>query len=108
MFTTTMKRLSSLGGLALLVGCATTGSTKATGPESADPESSGTSAPTDIFKAKPQEARVSEDQREDFEKAVAIYQKLKRNSAVLKGGDCDEAASAFRRVADENPTMLIA
>src|SRR5688572_12459607 len=103
MFTMTMKRLCSLGGLALLVGCGTTSTKPPVGPESADPESAGSSSPTDIFKAKPQEARVSDDQRADFEKAVAVYQKLKRNGA-LKGGDCDEAASAFRRVADENPT----
>src|SRR5205085_12356572 len=41
------------------------------------------------------------------DKAVATYDKLKKNGA-LKGADCDEAASAFRRVADANPTMLIA
>jgi len=107
MFTPTMtKRLSALGGMALLIGCGTTSSTTRKESPELDPEAS-TGAPTDVFKAKPQEARVSDDQRADFEKAVAVYQKLKR-SGSLKGGDCDEAASAFRRVADDNPTMLIA
>ena len=107
---TKMKRLSAAGGLALLFGCATVpSSTSHREPSGTDPESGGTGAPTDVFKAGPKqpEARVSEDQRADFEKAVSVYQKLK-SRGPLKGSDCDEAASAFRRVADENPTMLIA
>jgi tetratricopeptide (TPR) repeat protein len=110
MFTDTkIKRLSAAGGLALLFGCATTPSSQRRDPVGGIEPEEGSPAPTDVFKAGPKqpEARVSEDQRADFEKAVAVYQKLKKNGS-LKGSDCDEAASAFRRVADENPTMLIA
>jgi tetratricopeptide (TPR) repeat protein len=110
MFTAKNRNLTAGTALALLAGCATAPSTSSRSHEAAGPlEEPGAAAPTDVFKAKAQapEARVTADQREDFDKAVAVYQKLKRNGA-LRGGDCDEAASAFRRVADENPTMLIA
>src|SRR5690242_4140852 len=100
MFTSTKRNLTAGAALAVMFGCATaptsTGgrSHEASGVE---PDSTGP-APTDVFKAqaKSPEARVSADQREDFDKAVTVYQKLKRNGA-LKGSDCDEAASAFRR-----------
>src|SRR6266498_3464696 len=98
-------------GLALLVGCATTTSSshRHDGIEATEPGGRPSESPTDIFKASPKqaEAKVSDDQRADFEKAVSVYQKLKKNGS-LKGSDCDEAASAFRRVANDNPTMLIA
>jgi tetratricopeptide (TPR) repeat protein len=108
-----MNRHLSLGAaaLALLFGCATT--TTSTHGKVADdglgPSSRAAEAPTDVFKATPKQAepKVSDDQRADFDKAVAVYQKLKKNGS-LKGSDCDEAASAFRRIADEYPTMLIA
>jgi len=109
MFTAKMNRLCAGAGLALLFGCATVPSSSRGGHEASGVEPESTGAPTDVFKAQPKtpEARVSADQREDFDKAVAVYQKLKRNGS-LKGSDCDEAASAFRRVAEESPTMLIA
>jgi tetratricopeptide (TPR) repeat protein len=111
MFTAKNRNLMAGAALALLAGCATAPSSTSRSheaPGGVEPEA-GSAAPTDVFKAKPQapEARVTADQREDFDKAVAVYQKLKRNGA-LRGGDCDEAASAFRRVANDNPTMLIA
>jgi tetratricopeptide (TPR) repeat protein len=111
MFTAKNRNLTAGAALALLAGCATIPSStshKEPPVGGVEPEA-GSSAPTDVFKAKAQapEARVTDDQREDFEKAVGVYQKLKRNGS-LRGGDCDEAASAFRRVADQNPTMLIA
>lgn len=104
-----MNRLSAGAALALLSGCATMPSSTGRGHEAGGVEPESTGAPTDVFKAQPKtpEARVSADQREDFDKAVSVYQKLKRGGS-LKGSDCDEAANAFRRVADENPTMLIA
>src|SRR4051812_36819387 len=107
MFTATkMNRLTAGAGLALLFGCATLPSTHR--PDPVESEAS-TGAPTDVLKAAPKtpEARVSADQREDFDKAVSVYQKLKK-SGSLRGSDCDEAASAFHRVAEQNPTMLIA
>jgi tetratricopeptide (TPR) repeat protein len=51
--------------------------------------------------------RLTDDQRAEFDKAVATYQKL-RKGGVLRGADCSEAASAFRRLADDNPTLSIA
>lgn len=65
--------------------------------------------PTVVFKAPPKaaEPKVGEDERVDFDKAAARYQKLKQ-AGPLKGGDCDDAASAFRRVADRSPGLLIA
>src|SRR5947199_5554024 len=111
MFTARKMNLPAGAALALLAGCATAPSSTGRGhepPGGIEPEAGGP-APTDVFKAQPKtpEARVSADQREDFDKAVAVYQKLKRNGS-LKGSDCDEAAAAFRRVADANPSMLIA
>jgi tetratricopeptide (TPR) repeat protein len=112
MFTAKNRNLMAGAALALLAGCATAPSSPdhRRDPGNGGMESEpGGPAPTDVFKAKAQapEARVTSDQREDFEKAVAVYQKLRRNGA-LRGSDCDEAASAFRRVANDNPTMLIA
>src|SRR4051812_5287463 len=100
-----MTRSMSLGacGLALLVGCATVPSSQRRERSESEPAASA-EAPTDVLKTSSRpENRVSEDQRADFEKAVAVYQKLRKNGS-LRGSDCDEAASAFRRVADENPT----
>jgi tetratricopeptide (TPR) repeat protein len=111
MFTTSKLNRSTLSlgacGLAFLVGCATVPSSQRREASESEPRASS-EAPTDVLKTSNRpENRVSDDQRADFEKAVAVYQKL-RKSGSLKGSDCDEAASAFRRVADENPTMLIA
>src|SRR5690242_2624632 len=99
-------------GLALLFGCATAPpSGRGHEGTSIDEPESGkhAEAPTDVFKAGPKQAQpqVSEDERTDFEKAVAVYQKLRKNGS-LKGSDCDEAASAFRRVANDHPNLNIA
>jgi Tfp pilus assembly protein PilF len=66
-----------------------------------------------VLKAAPTKGQgstnVTDDQRAEFDRAVATYQKLRmKQGGVLRGSDCTEAASAFRRVADENPSMLIA
>jgi tetratricopeptide (TPR) repeat protein len=109
--TNRLSLTSGACGLALLVGCATAPPNSQRRERSIDEVEPGSKAeaPTDVFKAGPKqpEARVSEDQRADFDKAVAVYQKLKKNGS-LKGSDCDEAASAFRRVFDQYHTMLIA
>ncbi len=47
---------------------------------------------------------VSDDAREDFDKAVAKYEKAKQ--AGGKGAACADAAEAFGKVADANPTLL--
>ncbi len=48
---------------------------------------------------------ISDDQKADFTKATATYQKL-RKAGPLSGSACDEAASAFRRAADDNPSLV--
>ncbi len=103
--------------LALLAGCATSGGTG--GKRQRDPlpdESPGTArTPTSskvlqedttaVFKApqQPQEPKVSDDQRDEFEKVVVSYQKAKQSGKA----DCD-SASGFGRLADRHPQMLIA
>ena len=47
---------------------------------------------------------VSAEEREDFTKAMAKYLDLKADGA-LSSGECETAASAFRRAADSNPTL---
>lgn len=102
------RSLGAFGGLALLFGCATTSSKPKEATGGLDPVYGPADEPTNVLKTPKQpEVKLSEDQRADFEKAASIYQKLKKGGS-LKGSDCDEAASAFRRVADQNPSMLIA
>lgn len=48
---------------------------------------------------------ISEDARADFEKAMERYQSAKK-SGGLSGGECDSVSSAFRKVADANPTLV--
>jgi Flp pilus assembly protein TadD len=49
--------------------------------------------------------QVTEDQKGDFEKAAADYQKAKKNGA-LSPGDCSSLASAFKKLADKVPALL--
>jgi Tfp pilus assembly protein PilF/uncharacterized protein (DUF2164 family) len=63
-----------------------------------------------VLKAAPkvqQGGQVTENQRAEFERAVATYIKL-RKGGVLKNADCSDAAAPFKRLAEENPSMLIA
>jgi len=63
-----------------------------------------------VLKAAPkvqQGGQVTENQRAEFERAVATYLKL-RKGGVLKNADCSDAAAPFKRLAEENPSMLIA
>jgi Flp pilus assembly protein TadD len=49
--------------------------------------------------------QVTEDQKADFEKAAADYQKAKKAGA-LSPSDCSSLASAFRKLADKLPALL--
>jgi tetratricopeptide (TPR) repeat protein len=51
--------------------------------------------------------QLTDEQRAEFERAVASYLKLKKGG-VLKNADCSDAAAPFKRLAEENPSMFIA
>ena len=54
-------------------------------------------------KAKKRE--ISEDQRAEFEKAIARYQSAKK-SGGLSGGECSSVADAFKSAAEGTPVLL--
>ena len=103
---------ASIAAGALLAGCAgmqkKDGQTDPGGEIAGEPAATGAD-PMAVLKQQPkkQEPAISADAREDFEKAWKLYQKLYK-TGTLKGSDCDEAGNAFRRVADQNPNMLLA
>lgn len=116
-----MKRNGSVfamaAGFALALGCAgaqkkdskTAGDREPLPDETPSGAVAGREDATSVLSAKSKqpEVKVTEEQREDFEKAVANYERM-RKAGPLKGGDCDDAASAFRKVADRTPALLIA
>jgi tetratricopeptide (TPR) repeat protein len=62
--------------------------------------------PAEIPLAKKKSGRqVTEEQKSDFEKAAAEYQKAKKNGP-LTPGDCSSLASTFKKLADKNPALL--
>jgi len=108
--------LALFSALSLLAGCAGSQPRPSSMAEdtSQPPRSGGTVAAADdspaaLFKAMPNapEPKMNEDERAGFDNAVANYQRLKKDGS-LKGKDCDDAASGFRKVADRSPQMLIA
>src|SRR5687767_490011 len=107
-----MKWSGALVGLSLALGCAGAQKTAPRSATTAEDEvplarAGGRDEVAAVAAAAPKEQiTLSEDARADFEKAVANYQRLKKGG--LKGGDCDDAASAFRKIADRNPQLLIA
>jgi len=56
-----------------------------------------------VPKAKKRE--ISEDQRAEFEKAMARYQSAKK-SGGLSGGECGSVADAFKNAAEGTPVLL--
>lgn len=100
-----------IAGAALFFGCA--GAQKKPSSAGGDDDAQDTvaSAPgggdLDVVTkpTKQPDRKISDDQRAEFEKALAVYQKMKR-AGTLKGGACDDAASAFRRAADQNADLL--
>lgn len=48
--------------------------------------------------------RVSEEEREDFVKAMARYRDLKADG-TLSASECESAAAAFEKAADNNPNL---
>lgn len=103
-WTMTLGRLGAVGALALSVGCASI-QKKTTGAGGGDddlPREPGSSADALSVVAptvKTPARNITADQRAEFERALAVYERLKK-AGPLKGGECSEAASAFRRAAD--------
>jgi len=63
-------------------------------------------APADIpLKRKASGRQVTEEQKADFEKVALDYQNAKKNGA-LSASDCSSLASAFKRMADNLPSLL--
>src|SRR5262249_44699551 len=53
------------------------------------------------------ERTLTDDQRVNFDKAVALYHQLKKSgSGSLKGDACEEAMDTFRPVGEPSPNML--
>ena len=115
-----LKTLFAASALALLsAGCASSKSAeKKTLPDEEEAWSPGdgpkpgaaaaaNSGPADIPLAKKKLSgrQVTEDQKADFEKAAADYQKAKKNG-TLNPGDCSSLASAFKKIADKVPALL--
>ena len=117
-----IKTLFAASALALLAGgCATStsGEKKGKAPlpdeeewtpgEAPKPGAVGTasSGPEEIplTKKKLSGREVTEDQKADFEKAAADYQKAKKNGS-LSPADCGSLASAFKKLADKAKDLL--
>jgi len=68
---------------------------------------SASSGPADIplTRRKLSGRQVTEEQKADFEKAAADYQKAKKGG-TLSPGDCSSLASAFKKLADKSPGLL--
>jgi Flp pilus assembly protein TadD len=76
-------------------------------PGAASSAASANSGPADIplTQKKLSGRQVTEDQKADFEKAAADYQKAKKGG-TLSPGDCSSLASAFKKLADKVPSLL--
>jgi len=119
-----LKTLFAASALALLAaGCASSKSAEkkaalpdeeeawapGDGPKAGASSSAGSanSGPADIplTKKKLSGRQVTEDQKADFEKAAADYQKAKKGG-TLNPGDCSSLANAFKKLADKSPSLL--
>jgi Flp pilus assembly protein TadD len=76
-------------------------------PATTSTAASANSGPADIplTKKKLSGRQVTEEQKADFEKAAADYQKAKKGG-VLNPGDCSSLANAFKKLADKVPSLL--
>jgi Flp pilus assembly protein TadD len=117
-----LKTLFAASALALLgAGCASSKSAEkkaplpdeeeawspGEGPKPGASAASANSGPADIplTKKKLSGRQVTEDQKADFEKTAADYQKAKKNG-TLSPGDCSSLAGAFKKLADKVPSLL--
>jgi len=106
--------------LGLTVGCATSGGSGGPkhstlpdeeeaggGAEPGKKATGGLSGPVEapLIAHKPTDRQVTEEQKADYEKAVADYMKAKKAGSV-PGDDCSKVASAFRKLADQVPALL--
>jgi tetratricopeptide (TPR) repeat protein len=112
-YTLKLLRTGAMVSLSLVAACAGTQTKpderpaldddRAAGPGGVDPLA-------DVRKPAPGQGsasarKVDEDERADFEKAVERYAKMKAQGP-LKGGDCDDAAKAFRKAADSHANLV--
>ncbi len=67
--------------------------------------SAGGVAEIPFAKRKTSGRQITEDQKEDYEKAVTNYQNAKKNGP-LSPSDCSSLASAFKKIADKDPQLL--
>jgi Flp pilus assembly protein TadD len=76
-------------------------------PAATSTAASANSGPADIplTKKKLSGRQVTDDQKADFEKAAADYQKAKKGG-TLNPGDCSSLANAFKKLADKVPSLL--
>src|SRR4051812_22531814 len=81
--------LAGAGALSLLIGCAGMQKSSSTSHEANDSVPTSPDDPMAVVKSKSKqpEVKITEDARADFDKAVGVYQKLKKNGS-LKGSDC--------------------
>jgi tetratricopeptide (TPR) repeat protein len=102
------------GALALMFAGACAGQQKVADEKPGDDQVGGgtkVDALADVRKAKPgtpgaaQARKIDAGEKEDFEKAVATYQRLKKSGAI-KGGDCEDAAEAFQKAADRHANLV--
>ena len=77
------------------------------GPPKPSAAGTASSGPEEIPLAKKKLSgrMVTEDQKADFEKAAADYQKAKKGGP-LSPGDCSSLAGSFKKLADKNPDLL--
>jgi tetratricopeptide (TPR) repeat protein len=105
--------------LALALGCATAGPKSpetgglpdeeewAPGKKPAPGAAAAGAGPVEVpmITRKPGERQITEEQKADFDNAVADYLKAKKAGSV-PGPDCSSVASGFRKVADQTPALL--
>ncbi len=114
------RSMVGLGALLVLsIGCATAGpKSPETGglpdeeewapgkkPGAAPAAPSAAPAEVPMITRKPGERQITEEQKADFDKAVASYLKAKKAGSV-PGPDCSSVASEFRKLADQVPALL--
>jgi len=114
------SRILIAGGalLVLAIGCATSGPKSpetgglpdeeewAPGKKPAsDAAASTAAADVPLITRKAAGRQITEEQKADFEKAVAEYAKA-RKAGTLPGPDCSSVGSAFRKVADQAPALF--
>ncbi len=111
-----LKTVFAASALALLVGGCASSNSAAKKDKLPDEEEgwapgaapkAGNTGPAEIpfAKRKTSGRMITEDLKEDYEKAVTNYQNAKKNGP-LSPSDCSSLASAFKKIADKDPQLL--